>query len=101
MISIEEIVALVVREVILELSIRGIQVDEELLSNNCSTQKSETSKRRLKIEKSKYKTQLLTEVDILEIALDIEEIEIPKKTIITPSAFDLIRQRNIKITKIN
>ena len=74
---------MVVREVILELNKSGIQIDEELLSNNCSTQKSETSKRRLKIEKSKYKTQLLTEVDILEIALEIEEIEVQKKTIIT------------------
>ena len=49
---------------------------------------------------SKYKTPLLTEAHILEIDKKIKEIEVPEKTIITPSALDLIKKRNIIITKI-
>ena len=95
MISLEEIVALVVKEVVLELSKRGIQIDGEI----SNITKQEDAKQKVKIDMSNYKTPLLTEAHILELDSKIKEVEIPKKTIITPSAFDLIRQRKIIITK--
>lgn len=95
MISLEEIVALVVKEVVLELSKRGIQIDGE--NSNLTT--PEVAKQKIKIDMSKYKTPLLTEAHILELDSIIKEVEIPKRTIITPSAFDLIRQNKIIITK--
>jgi len=94
--SLEEIVALVVKEVILELSKKGIQIDGEI-SNLINTR---NSRRKIKLEMKKYKTPLLIEANILELGLGIEEIEIPEKTIITPSACDLIRERKIIIKKI-
>lgn len=47
---------------------------------------------------AEYKTPLLTELHILELDLGVVEIEVPIKTIVTPSAQDLIRKRKIIIT---
>ncbi len=91
MISLEKIIDLVVREVIEELTRRGFQIEDKTSNINPSIRK---------INMNKYKTPLLTEANILEIDSNINEIEIPVKTIITPSAQDLIRKRKIRITKI-
>ncbi len=94
-ISLDEIISLVVKEVIAELARRGIQV-ENSTSNTFSTN---TAKKKIKMDLSEYKTPLLTENHILQIDSDIVGIEVPIKTIVTPSAQDLIRQRKIIITK--
>jgi len=59
-----------------------------------------TSKHKVIINMNKYKTQLLTAAHILELDLEIKEIEVPEKTIVTPSALDLIRERKILLKKI-
>lgn len=94
-ISLEEIISLVVKEVIAELAKKGIQVDGEI--NNFSM--ADTTKQKVKMDFKEYKTPLLTEARILELDSEVAEIEVPIKTIITPSAQDLIRKRNIIITK--
>jgi len=94
-ISLEEIISLVVKEVITELSRRGIQVSGN--SNNVSA--ADMNKQKVKFDLSEYKTPLLTEERILELNSEVSEIEVPLKTIITPSAQDLIRKRKIIITK--
>ena len=93
MISLEEIIKLVVREVIKELQKQGIQIDNEFSIRDNSSDK-------YRFEMKKYKSKLLTESNIAELGTNINEIEIPKKTIITPSAKDLIRKRKIKISYI-
>jgi len=93
-ISLKEIISLVVEEVILELGRKGIQVDSEV--NHIS--KVGSTHKIIKMELKEYKTPLLTENHILEIDPQIVEIEVPIKTIITPSAQDLIRKRKIIIT---
>ncbi|MCK5458197.1 MAG: hypothetical protein KAI45_13795 [Melioribacteraceae bacterium] len=94
-ISLEEIISLVVKEVIAELAKKGIQVDGE--NNNFSM--ADTTKQKVKMDFKEYKTPLLTEARILELDSEVVEIEVPVKTIVTPSAQDLIRKRNIIITK--
>lgn len=94
-ISLEEIISLVVKEVIAELARKGIQVDGEI--NNFSM--ADTTKQKVKMDFKEYKTPLLTEARILELDSEVVEIEVPVKTIVTPSAQDLIRKRNIIITK--
>ncbi len=94
-ISLEEIISLVVEEVIKELSRRGIQVDESF--NNVS--EKNFNKQKIKLNLSEYKTPLLTESHILDLDKGVKEVEVPLKTIVTPSAQDLIRQKNIIITK--
>lgn len=94
-ISLEKIISLVVKEVIAELTKRGIHVDGEV-GNIPNVDKNQ---RKIKLELKEYKTPLLNEARILDMDLSIEEIEVPQKTIITPSAQDLIRKRKIIITK--
>lgn len=94
-ISLEEIISLVVKEVIAELARKGIQVDGEINSFS----KADTTKQKIKLDLKEYKTPLLTEARILELDSEVVEIEVPVKTIVTPSAQDLIRKRNIIITK--
>lgn len=94
-ISLEEIISLVVEEVIKELSRKGIQVDGRF--NNVS--QKNIDKQKVKLNLSEYKTPLLTEAHILDLDEGVKEVEVPLKTIVTPSAQDLIRQRKIIITK--
>ena len=94
-ISLQEIISLVIKEVLAELVRKGIQVDGE--NNNFSM--ADTTKQKVKMDFKEYKTPLLTEARILELDSEVVEIEVPIKTIITPSAQDLIRKRNIIITK--
>ena len=94
-ISLEEIISLVVKEVVAELANRGIQVD----GNSEITLSKSINSKKIKMDLSEYKTPLLTEDHILKMDSDIVEIEVPIKTIVTPSAQDLIRKRKIIITK--
>ena len=94
-ISLKEIISLIVKEVLEELDRREIRVEGE--DNN--TPKVDDNK-RIKMDFSEYKTPVLTESHILEMNLEVAEIEVPKKTIITPSAQDLLRKRKIIITKL-
>jgi len=94
-ISLEEIISLVVKEVIAELSRRGIQVE----GNKNVSLGIDSAKQKIRLDLGEYKTPLLTEAHILELDPEVKEIEVPLKTIVTPSAQDLIRQRKIIITK--
>ena len=94
-ISLEQIITIVVKEVISELSRRGIHIESEISKGTKNVQ----SRKKIRIELKEYKTPLLTENHILEMDSNIDEIEVPLKTLITPSAKDLVRNRKIKITK--
>ena len=94
-ISLKEIISLIVKEVLEELDRREIKV--EGVNNNMP---KVDDNQRIKMDFSEYKTPVLTESHILEMNLEVAEIEVPKKTIITPSAQDLLRKRKIIITKL-
>ena len=94
-ISLKEIISLIVKEVLEELDRREIRVEGE--DNN--TPKVDDNQ-RIKMDFREYITPVLTESHILEMKLEVAEIEVPKKTIITPSAQDLLRKRKIIITKL-
>lgn len=94
-ISLEEIISLVVNEVLAELNRRQIKVEGD--SDNIFS--TDDSNKKNIMDLSEYKTPLLTELHILELDSEVGEIQVPIKTIITPSAHDLIRKRKIIITK--
>lgn len=98
-IYIEEIVTLVVKEVEKELKKRGIEIDYSCSGKNSDCTKSISKTIELTFEG--FKTPLVTEEKVLSLNENIREVVVPKKTIITPSAFDLIKKRKIKITKQN
>ena len=96
-ISLEDIVAMVVKEVVAELSKQGIEIEmgNSTYSQNASfTQKEKT---QYKMDLSKFKTPLVTEEEILNLSSSVKEIIVPKGTLLTPNARDLIRKRKLTL----
>lgn len=94
-ISLKDIISLVVKEVVAELGRRGILVESEFQNNSTG----KISQQKIIMNFEKYKTPLLTESHILQLDAEVGEIQVPLKTLVTPSAHDLIRKRKILITK--
>ena len=97
-ISIEELIELIVREVISELTKRGIDVD---LDDNNVSAKSSFIKTNFEIDMSNYRTPLLTENNLSMLDSNIVEIIVPAGTIITPGARETIRKKKLIITYKN
>ena len=97
-ISIEKLVELITREVISELLKRGIAVDHKTEINSFSENLKSTS---IEMDMGSYKTPLITENSLLSLGPGITEIIVPEKTIITPSAKDVIRKKKLNVTYKN
>ena len=93
-ISLEDIIAMVVKEVIAELSKNGIEIETGKRSFTQSTS-VKNEKTQHKMDLSKFKTPLVTEEQISNLGSSIEEIIVPKGTLLTPNARDLIRKRKL------
>ena len=85
--TIEKIVRRVVKEVLQEMYVSAVS-DSTGFQN-----KSE------RIDFNGYKTPVLTERSLLHLHELTGEIVIPKKTVITPKAHDVIREKGIKIKR--
>lgn len=98
-INIEKLIEIIVREVITELLKRGEVIDPPLkgLKTNCSCTSIIKNKPRAVIDLSNYKTPLLTEKYLAKLDKAIVEIVVPKGTIISPGAKDIIKKRNLVI----
>ena len=97
-ISIVELVELITREVILELSKRGIAVDYNIDKITSTKTSIKTS---VEMDMSNYKTPVLTENNLLSLDSGITEIIVPDGTVITPGARDIIRKKKLNITYKN
>jgi hypothetical protein len=95
-INIENLVEIIVKEVIAELSKIGVELD---LSKGIKTGELQVrvNQKRQEIDMSGYKTPILTEYALESIGQDVNEIIIPKGTIFTPGARDIIKKRNFII----
>ena len=96
-INIESLVEIIVKEVIAELSKIGVELD---LSKEMKTVDFSSNGKRKKqeIDMSNYKTPILTEFALESISKDVNEIIIPKGTVFTPGARDIIKKRNFIIS---
>ena len=93
-ISIEELIILITREVISELSKIGIAVDFNISANFSSEKSIESS---IELDMSNYKTPVITESSLISLDSDISEIIVPTGTVITPGARDIIRKKNLNV----
>lgn len=96
-INIEQLIEIIVREVLKELTKRGESLDFSTKEAANAVKINSKKKQCIVFDMSKYKTPLLTEDDIRSVDQAVEEITIPKGTIITPGAKDIIRKRNLKL----
>ena len=103
-VALEKIINLVVREVIRELQKTGVKVvmPECNIRNNKWNNKEGNNSYRNKtetIDMSAYKTPILTEDHISKLHELTGEVIVPQGTVITPKARELIRTKQIVITK--
>jgi hypothetical protein len=98
-INIEKLIEIIVREVITELLRLGEVIDPSSkgLKTNCPCTSINKNKQRAVIDLSNYKTPLLTENHLATLDPAIVEIVVPKGTIISPGAKDIIKKRNLII----
>ena len=96
-INIEKLIEIIVREVVTELLRRGIPVDipKNETAAVCSEISITEKKKYTVIDMSMYKTPLLTENQLTALDSAVTEIRIPKGTIITQGAKDIIKKRNL------
>ena len=86
---------MVVKEVVAELSKMGIQINMDNMNSNSIEQPNEN--KRCVLDLSKFKTPLVTEEHILNLSSGTKEVIVPKGTVITPNARDLIRKNKLTI----
>ncbi len=97
-IDLEKLINLVTAEVIKELKKQGVQA---VVSSEKHAQNFQMSSLRTKseeIDMSKYKTPILTENHMRKLHDLTGEVVIPKGTIITPKAKEIIKEKKIAIT---
>lgn len=96
-ITLEKLISLVTAEVIKELKKHGVQV---VTSSEKLTQNYQINGMRTKseiIDMSQYKTPILTENHVRKLHELTGEVVIPKGTIITPKAREIMKERQITI----
>lgn len=96
-INIENLVEIITKEVIKELLKIGVEFDfsNEIITSNLS---NNGNQKKQEVDMSGYKTPILTEYALESIGRDVNEIIIPKGTVFTPGARDIIKKRNFIIS---
>jgi hypothetical protein len=92
--SIDAIVQLVTREVMRELSRRGIGGKSGLETAKTNGPDARASER---LDMSKFKTPIITEQALSRLHERTEAVVVPFGTIVTPRAKELLRERSISV----
>ncbi len=98
-ITLEKLISLVTAEVIKELKKQGIQIISSSDGNGLGISTDSLRTKSEKIDMSRYRTPVLTEIHIRRLHELTGEVIIPKNTIITPKAKEIIKEKRLIITK--
>ncbi len=98
-ITLEKLISLVTVEVVKELKKQGIQVISLLDNDGLGISTDSLRTKSEKIDMSKYRTPVLTEIHIRRLHQLTGEVIIPKNTIITPKAKEIIKEKRLIITR--
>jgi hypothetical protein len=96
-ISVEKLVSLVTLEVMKELRKQGVQIITGAECDSCHNLNSGIKTKCEKIDMDKYRTPILTENHIKRLHVLTGEVIVPKGTVITPKAKELIKEKGITI----
>jgi hypothetical protein len=98
--SMEELVNKVVAAVLAELARRGIKLDAVPTKANGVGAMSAPGPHSYAIDMSGFKSPVLLERHVFMLSPEIKEIVVPAGTVVTPGARDIIKKKNLKLTKI-
>jgi hypothetical protein len=93
-INIENLIEIIVKEVITELARIGVKVNSSESIKDLNNLKIE----KQEIDMSNYKTPILTENMLESIEENVREIIVPKGTVMTPGARELLKKKNFKVS---
>lgn len=96
-ISIEQLVASIVREVVAELARRGVTVTGAPAPGAPPAPPAPAT--AVEIDLSGYRTPVLTEGHVSRLPPGVASVIIPCATVLTPGARDLIRQKKVSIVR--
>jgi hypothetical protein len=91
-INVESLIEIIVKEVIAELLKMGVEI------NLSVKEEKRTFNNKQKIDMSNYKTPVLTENMLESIETSVNEIIVPKGTVITPGAREVLKKRNFIVS---
>jgi len=97
-INIEKLIEIITNEVVEQLTKLGVEVDYSSITGGkiCSGSSRKNLNEIINLEN--YKTPVLTVNQLNTLSMDVLEIEVPKGTIITPGAREIIKKRNLRIS---
>lgn len=98
-ITLEKLISLVTEEVIKELKKQGIQIISSSDNHGLGISTDSLRTKSEKIDMSRYRTPVLTEIHIRRLNELTGEVLIPKNTIITPKAKEIIKEKRLIITR--
>ncbi len=96
-VSIERLIELIVKEITAELSRRGIAVIPASGKTTSSGVRMSQKHLQEMADLKNYKTPVLTENHLASLESSIREILLPKGTVVTPGARDIILKRKLII----
>ncbi len=100
-VSLERLIEAVIREIVAELSKRGVTLASNP-ENRGSTDFPASQKRLTEIiDLKSYKSPVLTENHLASLELGVREIVLPRGTVITPGAREIISKRKLIIRSEN
>lgn len=98
-ISIEQLVESIVREVIAELTKRGVAIDSHAVPGRKVPIGHAGGGLTLEIDMSGYRTPVLTESQLNRIDSKVSTIIVPCTTVVTPGAWGIIRSKKLTLVR--
>ena len=98
-VSIENLVEMIVREVIAELTKRGVVVRSTDPSAQISLAQQTGRGTTLEIDMSAYRTPVLSENQLTRIDGTVSTVIVPCTTVVTPGAWRIIRSRKLTLVR--
>ena len=96
-ISLEKLIGLVTAEVVKELKKQGVRIIDSSGKNGTYNHINNYRTKSEEIDMSKYKTPILTENHIQRLHELTGIVTVPQRTIITPKAKELLKEKNITV----
>jgi hypothetical protein len=98
-ISIEQLVESIVREVLAELTKRGVEIGSPGAHTRSTLAKRAQTGSSLEIDMSAFRTPVLTENQLNRIGATVSTIIVPCTTVVTPGAWDIIRSKKLTVVR--
>lgn len=98
-ISLEKLIESIVREVIAELTKRGVDVGSPPVSAPGAPVQHARPGSTLEVDMSAYRTPVLTESQLRRIGEGVSTVVVPCTTVVTPGAWAAIRSKKLMLVR--